>query len=107
MIPKTTTYKQFREKKTKEEAATNAIPIAPGQTTLQNGFGGAVQAGYLEGRSERSSREESNGVTADPKLLSPLNGSPIADRTLNLSVHGHPSQLMQGDMEMEDEALSS
>ena len=104
MIPKTTTYKQFKEKKAREEAASAAlVPVAPGQTTLQNGFGGAVPVGHLKPQPKGSSREEINGISSDQKLPLPMNGSPIADRTLHTSVHGHPPLLMQQDVEMEDE----
>ncbi|KAF7512140.1 hypothetical protein GJ744_002302 [Endocarpon pusillum] len=103
VIPKTTTYKQFKEKRAKEEAASAALaPVAPGQTTLQNGFGGAVPIGHLENHPDRSSREESNGVSSSQKLPFPMNRSPVADRTLHTSVHGHPPPLMQRDVEMED-----
>ena len=105
MIPKTTTYKQFKEKKAREEAAAAAVtPVAPGQTTIQNGFGSTVSADNLNGRSEHSSNIESNGVLSTLQRPLPVNGSPIADRTLNSSVHGHPLQTVRDDVEMMDEA---
>lgn len=107
MIPKTTTYKQFKEKKAREEAASAALaPVAPGQTTLQNGFGGAVPVGHLEPQPEGLLREEINGSSSNQKLPLPMNGSPMADRTLYTSVHGHPPPRMQQDVEMEDESIS-
>lgn len=105
MIPKTTTYKQFKEKKARDDAAAAAsAPLAPGQTTLQNGFNGASSDGHLDDHPEESLRNESNGVLSIPKLPFLANQSPMADRTLNVSVHGHPAQ--QADVEMEDEAMS-
>jgi DNA-directed RNA polymerase I subunit RPA43 len=107
VIPKTTTYKQFKEKKARDDAAAaSAAPVAPGQTTLQNGFGGAAPAGHLGAQLEESSREESNGISSTSKLPLLVNGSPMADRTLNVSVHGHPFQEAQSDVEMKDEAIS-
>lgn len=103
VIPKTTTYKQFKEKKAREDAAAAAAPpVAPGQTTLSNGFGAAAQGGHSEDHSDNPSRTDSNGVS--PMRL-PINGSPIADRTLNSSAHGHPLQQKQEDLEMEDEDM--
>jgi hypothetical protein len=104
VIPKTTTYKQFKEKKARDEATAAAAPVAPGQTTLQNGFGSAVSAAPLEEQPDELSRMESNGVSATPKPPAAMNGSPMADRTLNSSVHGHPPQLRQEDVDMRDEA---
>lgn len=62
VIPKTTTYKQFKEKRAREQVA------APAATSV--------------------------------------NESPMADRTLNSSVHGHPSQLVEADVEMKEQAGS-
>jgi len=103
VIPKTTTYRQFKEKKAREDAdaaaaAAAAAPLAPGQTTLQNG--------YINFQPEESSREESNRPSSPPNFGFPVNGSPMANRTLNTSGHGHPSHLMQADVGMEDEAMS-
>lgn len=107
VIPKTTTYKQFKEKRAREQvAAPAATSVAPGQTTLQNGFGGALSAEHLDLESEDSSRQESNGISATPRMRLPVNESPMADRTLNSSVHGHPSQLVEADVEMKEQAGS-
>ena len=107
MIPKTTTYKQFKEKTAREEvAALAATSVAPGQTTLQNGFGGALSAGHLDLQPEASPREDSNGTPATTRLRLQVNESPMADRTLNSSVHGHPSQLMEADVEMKEQNIS-
>lgn len=108
VIPKTTTYKQFKAKKAREEAAAAAAgPAAPGQTTLQNGFGSAVSTDDPEapGVHHGLCDMESNGVPSTPKRPLPVNGSPIADRTLHPSAHGHPSHGMHDDIEMMDEAL--
>lgn len=105
MIPKTTTYKQFKEKKAKEDAASAAGP-APGQTTLSNGFGGEVPAGHIEELPEGSSREETDGFSLTRKAPLAVNGSPMADRTLNSSVHRHPARSVRRDVEIEDEDMS-
>lgn len=106
VIPKTTTYKQFKEKKARDDAAPASVPAALGQSTLPNGFGGGVPAGHIEEQPEGSSREESNGFSLTPKPPLSVNGSPMAHRMLNSSVHGHPPQLVQRDVEMEDEGTS-
>lgn len=113
MIPKTTTYKQFKEKKAKEDAAADAAAtaavvaqLAPGQTTLQNGYGHVAPAGHIGDEPGESSRMGINGVLSTSKLPLPVNGSPMADRTVHTSGHGHPARLMQDDVEMKDEAVS-
>jgi len=103
VIPKTTTYKQFKEKKAKEDAASAAGPVAPGQTTLSNGFGADVPFGHIEEQPEGSSRKETNGFSLTRKAPLAVNGSPMADRTLNSSMHRHPARQVQRVVEMEDE----
>lgn len=107
VIPKTTTYKQFKEKKAREEAAAAAAtPAAPGQTTLQNGFSGAMSTGHLNIQPEELSKEESNGISHTARLPLLVNGSPMADRTLNPSLHGHPYPVTQEDVEMKEDSIS-
>jgi hypothetical protein len=105
VIPRTTTYKQFKEKKARDDAsAAAAAPVAPGQTTLSNGFGGPVRGGHLEPEPEELSGEDVNGVSSNGNRKQPLrvNGSPMADRTIRSSAHGHPPHQMRSDVDMED-----
>ena len=87
VIPKTTTYKQFKERKAREEAAA----AQPGQSTLQNGVNGhmGVHAGE---RPNSRHGPVMNGYEEPLKSSLPaiVNGSPIADRTLPSSSHSHP-----------------
>lgn len=113
VIPKTTTYKQFKEKREREEAsaaaaasgAATAAVVPPGQTTLFNGFGNSLGAGRRSER-EDSPRMESDEVLTAEKLSMPVNGSPIAVRTIHSSSHGHPPKEPEDDVEMEDEAMT-
>jgi DNA-directed RNA polymerase I subunit RPA43 len=105
VIPKTTTYKQFKEKKAREEAAAAVAPVAPGQTTLQNGFANRTTTDYIAEQPEDMVGEETDGVPSTPKLPLSINGSPIADRTLNYPIHSHPPRSVEEDIEMKDDNL--
>lgn len=90
MIPKTTTYRQFKEKKARDEAEA-AAAAQPGQTTLQNGVNG--QMGVHSGEhSIGHDKAEMNRVAESPnsRPTTIVNGSPIADRTVSSTLHGHP-----------------
>jgi hypothetical protein len=89
VIPKTTTYKQFKEIRAREEAEAAGIPT--GQTTLQNGVNG--QMGVQSGSRPQSRQgADVNGVLASPVSapIPHLNGSPMADRTVFNASHAHP-----------------
>ena len=97
VIPKTTTYKQFKERKAREEA--EAAGNQTGQTTLQNGVTG--QMGVQSGSHPQSRQgADMNGVLASPVPASIplLNGSPMADRTVFNASHAHPGS---EDVEMD------
>ena len=99
MIPKTTTYRQFKEKKARDEAEA-ASAAQPGQTTLPNGVNGQVrvQSGDLAGRHEMTeSHRIEQAFNTRPAAIA--NGSPIADRTVSSTPHAHPGA---GDVEMQD-----
>ncbi len=90
MIPKTTTYRQFKEKKAREEAEA-AAATQPGQTTLQNGVNG--QMGVHPAERSREQPDSGSGMMAEASNAQPstvVNGSPIADRTVHSTLHGHP-----------------
>ena len=94
MIPKTTTFKQFKEKKAREAA--DGLGVEAGQQTLDGRS--FRQAGEVSDNFD--SRPTTNGHTlerqdpaqmplpfspispAGPSIMSPVNGSPIVDRTL-------------------------
>jgi hypothetical protein len=91
VIPKTTTYKQFKEKKARDEAEAAAAAAQPGQTNLQNGVNGQVGSHH----SERAVGHEKADLgraaeSSNSRTLTIVNGSPIADRTVSSAPHGHP-----------------
>ena len=91
MIPKTTTYRQFKEKKARDEAEA-AAAAHPGQTTLQNGVNGQMGVHSGEHSVERV-MTDGNLATANSnsRPTTIVNGSPIADRTVSSAPHAHPS----------------
>ena len=104
-IPKTTTYRQFKEKKAQEEAANKKVPSLP--AGLPNGVNGHSKSKSIDKmmlqqqlKNEASGEIEANGVDhADATTPSQvINGSPMADRTLHPSPHGHPDPVR--DIEM-------
>lgn len=108
VIPRTTTYRQFKEKRAKE--AVNGSAVEAGQTTLdgkkpqplENGVNGAAGSTYTpETNGTHPPREMMplhSPTTSDyPSILSPTNGTPIVDRTVDHIGHAHPSD---ADIEM-------
>lgn len=90
MIPKTTTYKQFKEKKAREEAEA-AASTQPGQTTLQNGVNGKMGVHSGAKSSNEHEEDDDESMVAEVSAAQPTNGSPIVDRTMPAStMHGHP-----------------
>jgi DNA-directed RNA polymerase I subunit RPA43 len=90
VIPKTTTYRQFKEKKARDEAEA-AAAAHPGQTTLQNGVNGqmGVHSGeHAVGRVTTDSNLAAANPHSRPTTI--VNGSPIADRTVSSTPHAHP-----------------
>jgi DNA-directed RNA polymerase I subunit RPA43 len=99
VIPKTTTYRQFKEKKARDEAEA-AAAAQPGQTTLQNGVNGqmGVHSGeHTVGHEKTESNRAAEASNSRPTTI--VNGSPIADRTVSSTPHGHPGA---EDVEMQD-----
>jgi len=98
VIPKTTTYRQFKEKKAREEAEA-AAAAQPGQTTLQNGVNGQMGVHTAQDSHGQQGAESSMIAEAStPPQATIVNGSPIADRTLASTLHAHPDVK---DVEME------
>lgn len=98
VIPKTTTYKQFKEKKARDEAEA-AAAAQPGQTTLQNGVNGQIGVHSSEhaGRHEMTeSHRIEEAFNSRPTTI--VNGGPIVDRTISSTPHGHPGA---GDVDMQ------
>ena len=90
VIPKTTTYRQFKEKKARDEAEA-AAAAQPGQTTLQNGVNG--QMGVHSGQNALGQDKIDSSRTAEasnPQPTTIVNGNPIADRTVSTTPHAHP-----------------
>jgi hypothetical protein len=125
VIPKTTTYRQFKDKRKREEASaaaaaaeaeeaddtpdaqntTSAAPtLPPGQTTLSNGFGSMKLIGRHAESGVDPAGVEGNGVLRAEELSMPVNGSPIAVRTVHSLAHDHAPQGSEDDVEMADEA---
>ena len=108
VIPRTTTYRQFKEKKAKEAA--NGTTVEAGQTTLDGKKPQAMENG-VNGIPGPSYSAEMNGTHAPremmplhspiaseyPSILSPTNGTSIVDRTVDQASHAHPSD---ADVEM-------
>jgi DNA-directed RNA polymerase I subunit RPA43 len=90
VIPKTTTYKQFKEKKARDEAEA-AAAAHPGQTTLQNGVNGQMGVHSGEHSVERVMTDGTiTAANSNSRPTTIVNGSPIADRTLSSAPHAHP-----------------
>ena len=118
VIPKTTTFKQFKEKKAREAA--NGTLVESGQMTLdarrpssrhhqqqQNGVSetshdhSAPLNGVMNGTSQRTEYPDilPQPVSPSHQHIPSMNGSPIVDRTIRpTSSHAHPSQ--HEDVEM-------
>ena len=99
MIPKTTTFKQYKEKKAREAA--NGPGVEAGQQTLDE-----RSFRHSDGISDNiDSRSMANGHALErqdpaqmplpfspispsgPSIMSPVNGSPMVDRTLHHGGH--------------------
>ena len=91
MIPKTTTYRQFKEKKARDEAEAAAAAAQPGQTTLPNGVNGRMGPYSGEHALGHEKVDLSRATEpCNPRTLTIANGNPIADRTLSSTPHAHP-----------------
>lgn len=94
MIPKTTTYKQFKEKKAKDAA--KSAEMEKGQRTL-NGTG--APAGNTNGAPAESTPRAEEPTTSSPSVprtpVVPVSAL-ITDRTVEPSVRHDP------DVEMQD-----
>jgi DNA-directed RNA polymerase I subunit RPA43 len=94
VIPKTTTYKQFKEKKAKDAA--KHTEMEKGQRTL-NGAGSAP--GNTNGASTESGLPHTEATTSSPSVprtpVVPVSAL-IADRTVDTSARNDP------DIEMKD-----
>jgi DNA-directed RNA polymerase I subunit RPA43 len=91
VIPKTTTYRQFKEKKARDEAEAAAAAAHPGQTALQNGVNGqmGVHAGeHAVGRVTTDGNLAA--ANSNSRSTTIVNGSLIADRTMSSAPHAHP-----------------
>jgi DNA-directed RNA polymerase I subunit RPA43 len=93
VIPKTTTYKQFKEKKAKDAAGQSAME--KGQRTL-NGTSAAPPANGIGTENATPQGEESKTTSPSvPRPMVPVSAL-IADRTVEpMSSHDH-------DVEMQD-----
>ena len=98
VIPRTKTFREFKEQKAREEAeAANAVP---GQTTLQNGTNGQIEVHPADPAAHREGvNGEMDFRPSSSRGMSLSNGSPIVDRTLTSTLHGHP---ISDDIEMQD-----
>lgn len=94
MIPKTTTYKQFKEKKAKDAA--KSAEMEKGQRTL-NGSG--APAGNTNGAPAETTPRAEEPTASSPSVprtpVVPVSAL-IADRTVDSSFRQHP------DVEMQD-----
>ena len=101
VIPKTTTYRQFKERKARDEAEAAAAAAAAqsGQTTLQNGVNGQLGVHAGESAAKHAATGSSRfDESFDRQPTTIVNGSPIADRTVSSTPHAHPGT---GDVEMQ------
>ena len=102
MIPKTTTFKQFKERKAREAA--NGTGIEAGQQTLD----GRQPNRPIGSTDDAEIVPVTNGVASNhqepsqmpllsptsptgPSILSPVNGSSMVDRTVHPTMHGYAS----------------
>ena len=98
MIPKTTTYRQFKEKKARDEAEA-AAAAHHGQTTLQNGVNGQMGVHSGEHAVDRITTDGNPAAAnSNSRPTTIVNGSPIADRTVSSASHAHPDS---EDVEMQ------
>ncbi|KAL2006310.1 hypothetical protein VTN00DRAFT_9964 [Thermoascus crustaceus] len=104
VIPKTTTYKQFKEKKAKEDAKQAAME--KGQRTLngtkpaENGVGGTVKGHDILQKNDESGHKQPTGPR--PTMVTHASGSRstlMVDRTVANPGHERPDS---EDVEMED-----
>ena len=109
VIPRTTTYRQFKERKAKE--AVNGTVVEAGQPTLDGKRPQPLENG-INGLAGPSYSAEPNGIhppremmplhspvsSEYPSILSPTDGTRIVDRTVDHSGHAHPSD---ADVEMQ------
>lgn len=109
VIPRTTTFKQFKEKKAREAA--NGVSVEAGQTTLDRQHPAPQTEEKLQAMAQPGQVNGMNGTAMTgvypqqpppaaamhQTILSPTQGSPMADRTVQPSNHLHASH---GDVEM-------
>lgn len=109
IVPKTKTYKQFKEEVAQREEAKKAAIPGSGPFGIQNGTNG--DAGpqppaprtidiMMAQQAHGSDATRTNGVLQAPTSspTQPMHPSPIADRTLQ--IHAHPEPIE--DVEMGD-----
>lgn len=107
IVPKTKTYKQFKEEAAQREEAKKATVPGSGPFGLQNGANGDATPHPLQPRTidimmaqqaNDSDASRTNGVLHAPTSspTQPMHPSPIADRTVQL--HAHPDQTEDIDM---------
>jgi DNA-directed RNA polymerase I subunit RPA43 len=107
IVPKTKTYKQFKEEAAQREEAKKAAVTGSGPFGLQNGINGDAAPHPPQARTidimmaqqaNDSDASNMNGVLHAPTSspTQPMHPSPMADRTLQL--HSHPDQTEDVDM---------
>lgn len=108
IVPRTKTYKQFKEEAAQREDAKKAAVSGPGPFGLPNGTNGDAASQpppartidiMMAQQANGSDASGTNGILHAPTSspTQPMHPSPIADRTLQ--IHAHPAA---EDVEMGD-----
>lgn len=94
VVPKTKSYRQFKEEKAQEEVAAAAAKARPGSA---NGINGDIGTSQIIETFMRHEQAEANGAINGPVTNGGAPHSPMADRTVQ---HSHPDPIRDLDVEM-------
>ncbi|KAL9622112.1 MAG: hypothetical protein Q9160_003455 [Pyrenula sp. 1 TL-2023] len=99
VIPRTTTYRQVKERRARDAAANQAAAVEAGQMTLDGQRYGPADFNMADGQPESSNAAVMNGIADQPNgyysnQTSPMspafaNGSTLVDRAFSGARQGH------------------
>ena len=106
MVPRTKTYRQFKEEKAQQDTASKKMQRGPdGMPNGVNGDSSNTSIGQMFEQQRQQPTMKDTITNGDhsaerPHQTTAIAGSPIVDRTLHGSPHGHPDPVR--DIEMDN-----